>query len=306
METIDEDGVVHDDGLAVIQTKEVSNAYGQLDRGEVEMQLDAAHRYPRSVRKFLSDAVTLATLDEETAASCMFTYKRGGKAITGPSIRCAEICISAWGNSHVGARVVAIEDKDIVAQGGAWDLEKNVKCTMEVRRRITGRDGERYSDDMIAVTGNAAASIALRNAIFKIVPRAYVQRVYDAARKAAVGQASTLSDKRAKVMDRLTKMGASTDRVLAAVGKASVDDLGVDDIEALIGLGSAIKNGDQKLDDVFPEVKAPPAAPPAEEVGRRMPMSQRRRMEIQVAPPPEPPTGYTTGYSTPEEPGTQG
>jgi len=290
MEMVDADGVVTDDGTDLVKV-EISSALA-VARGEVEMQLDAAHKYPRSVRKFLSDAVTLATLDEETAAACMYSFKRGGKTITGPSVRCAEICISAWGNAHVGARVVAIEDKEIVAQGGAWDLEKNVKCVMETRRRITGKDGGRFSDDMIAVTGNAAASIALRNAIFKIVPRAYVQRVYDAARRAAVGDGKTLSEKRAKVMERLALMGATSDRVLAALGKPSVEDLTVDDVEVLIGYGSGIKNGDQKVDDVFPEVKAAPAAPAAEDVGRRMKLGAAKppRMTIETpgGPPPEP------------------
>lgn len=256
-----------DEGELVVQPE--LSPMSAAAKGEVEMQLEAAHRYPRSVKKFLSDATTLATLDVETAEACIYSYKRGGKNITGPSIRCAEIVISCWGNSHVGARVVAIEDKEIVAQGGAWDLEKNVKCTMETRRRITGKDGSRFSDDMIAITGNAAASIALRNAIFKIVPLAYVNRVYDAARKAAVGSASTLSDRRAKVMERLAKMGVSQDRVLALLGKAGVEDLSVDDVTHLIGLGTAIKTGDQKLDDVFPEVRV--SAPvPAEEQGKRM------------------------------------
>ncbi len=257
-------------------------------KGEVEMQLAAAHRYPRSVKRFLDEATTLATMDVDTAEGCIYSYKRGGKNITGPSIRCAEIVISCWGNSHVGARVVAIEDKDIVAQGGAWDLEKNVKCTMEVRRRITGSDGSRFSDDMIAITGNAAASIALRNAIFKIVPLAYVNRVYDAARKVAVGNAGTLADRRAKVLTGLAKMGASIDRVLAALGKPSIDDIGAGEVATLIGLGTALKDGSQKLDDVFPEVRPVAAPVPAEEQGKRMSLGTRKPAEPKPAPVAEP------------------
>lgn len=285
MERIDQEtGEIHEeeDTLAVIRPTEVTH----LDKGEVEMQVDAAHRYPRSIRKFLSDAITLATIDEDTAQACIFSYKRGGKMITGPSIRCAEICISAWGNAHVGARIVAIEEKDIVAQGGAWDLEKNVKCTVETRRRITTSSGERYSDDMIAITGNAAASIALRNAIFRIVPLAYVNQVYSAARKASVGNASTLSERRAKVMDRLVKMGASSDRILAAVGKPSVEDLAVDDVETLIGLGTAIKSGAQTVDAAFPELAKP--QPQADEP-RRLAMRGRAKTEPAVVVPPAEP-----------------
>lgn len=292
-ERIDEiTGEVHEDSedLVVVQPSEVG-----FVRGEVEMQIDAAHKYPRSVRKFLADAITLATIDEDTAQACIYSYRRGGKVISGPSIRCAEICISAWGNAHVGARVVAIEETEVVAQGGAWDLEKNVKCTAEIRRRITNSDGGRYNADMIAITGNAAASIALRNAIFKIVPSAYVRKVYDAARTASVGTGKTLSERRAKVMDRLIKMGATEARILAVAGKPSVDDLNVDDIAALIGLGTAIKDGAQKVDEAFPELQRPdpaPAPPPADE--RRMTMRgapKGKQTTLDVAPPgpsPEP------------------
>ncbi len=95
----------------------------------------------------------------------------------------AEIVTSAWGNCRAGARVVDEGAEFITAQGVFHDLERNVQVTMEVRRRITGKNGRRYSSDMIGVTGNAACSIALRNAVFRGIPRAFWIDIYDAARK---------------------------------------------------------------------------------------------------------------------------
>ncbi len=266
----DENGVV----AGIVDEPDTVSALA-IARGEVEMQLGAAHRYPRSVKRFIAEATTLATLNEETAQSCIYSVPRGGKNIAGPSVRLAEICVSAWGNSHVAARIVGIDDKDIIAQGAAWDLEKNLRVTVETRRRITNRNGDRFNDDMITVTGNAAASIALRNAIFRIIPKSYVQLVYDAARKVAIGDASTLVDRRAKVMERLQKLGAPIEGVLAAVGKPSVEDIGLDDLEVLVGLGTRCKNGEAKLDDVFPKPRPPAEQPPAEDQGRRMPLKGR-------------------------------
>ena len=236
----------------------VGGAVSAIVKSEVEAQLDAAHRYKRSVGGFLKEATMLATMNEEIAASCIYTLPRGGKPIAGPSVRLAEICASAYGNLHVGARVVGMEEKDIVAQGVAWDLEKNLRATIEVRRRITKKDGKRFDDDMITVTGNAAASIGLRNAIFRVIPKAYVAQVYEAARKVAVGDASTLSAKRATVMDRLIKMGAMKERILLRVGKPSVEDINLDDMEMLIGIGTAIKNGEIRADEAFPALTATP------------------------------------------------
>ena len=232
------------------------SAVAVLARSETEAQLDAAHKYPRSIGRFLKEAVALATLTQEVAESCIYAVPRDGKSITGPSVRLAEIVASAYGNLHVGARILGAEEKEIVSQGVAWDLEKNLRATVESRRRITGKTGKRYNDDMITMTGNAAASIALRNAIFRVVPGAYVKAIYAKVKEVAVGTAQTLGAKRGAVVERLGKMGVTPDRVLARVEKATVEDIGLAELETLIGLGTAVKNGDATIDDAFPDPKA--------------------------------------------------
>jgi hypothetical protein len=227
---------------------------GQIAKSEVEAQLDAAHKYPRSVKRFLTEAVTLATYNREIAGACMYAVPRGGKIIEGPSVRLAEICIAAYGNLHVGARVVGAEDKEVVSQGVCWDLEKNNRVTIEKRRKITDRNGNRFNEDMINVTGNAAASIALRDAAFRIIPRTYVNLVYESAKKVAVGEASTLAARRDEVFQKLVKMGAMPDRILARIGKPSIEDIGIAELQVLIGFGTAIHSGAEKVDDVFPPV----------------------------------------------------
>lgn len=244
---------------------------------EVEAQLAAAHRYRRSITSFLREATTLATMTQDVAASCIYSLPRAGKALTGPSVRLAELVASAYGNLQIGARIVETTATEIVAQGAAWDVERNVRIVVEARRRITGRDGQRFSDDMITVTGNAAASIALRNAIFRVVPRSYVDHVYHAARSVAVGDARTLDARRTDILDRLGKLGVPRDRVLARLGRHGVDDVGLEDLEFLVGLGTAIKSGDTSIDEAFPPVAAIPDAPDGVRVklpGRRAPAAQ--------------------------------
>lgn len=245
-----------------------TGAMGAIVRSEVEAQIDAAHKYPRSISRFLSEAKTLATISQEVAESCIYSMPRDNKMIAGPSVRLAEIAASCYGNLHFGGRVVDEEEKTITAQGGAWDLQKNTRVTVETRRRITGRNGHRYSDDMVTVTGNAAASIAIRNALFRVVPRAYIDQIYAHVRKVAVGDAQTLGARRQTILDRLGKLGVTIDRVLARLGKAGIDDIGLDDLEVLIGLGTAIKNNEQAIDQAFP-APPPPPAPPTED-GRRI------------------------------------
>lgn len=244
------------------------SAVGVITKSEVEAQLDAAHKYPRSVKRFISESMSLATLTQEVAESCIYSIPRDGKMLNGPSVRLAEIMASAYGNLHVGARILGAEERDIHAQGIAWDLEKNLRVTIEVSRRIVGRTGKRFGDDMIQVTGAAAASIALRNAVFRVIPKSYVQIVYDKCREVAVGDASTLVDRRAKVLERLTKLGVSLERVLARLNVKGVEDIGLEQLEQLIGLGTAVKTGEQTVDEAFPAVA--PAPVPAGEDGKRI------------------------------------
>ena len=74
-------------------------------------------------------------------------------------------------------------------------------------------------------TGNAAASIALRNAIFRVVPRAYIDGVYEKARQVAVGDAKTLGERRESLLQRFEKLGVTRDRVFARLEKRGIDDV---------------------------------------------------------------------------------
>jgi len=227
-----------------------------LARAEIDIQIATAHQYPRSITQFRREALAMATMDVDTAESCFYKLPRGGKIIDGPGVRLAEIVGSAYGNMRYGARIVGEEGDFIVAQGIAHDLEKNVAATIEVRRRIVNKQGRRFDTDMIGVTANAACSIALRNAIFKVIPRSFVNSIYESAKQVAIGDASTLVERRTRALETLAKMGAMEDRVLAMLGKAGIEDIDLTDLELLTGLRTAIKDGDTTVDQAFPPLKA--------------------------------------------------
>lgn len=222
--------------------------------GEVDIQIATAKRYPRSIKNFKSQALEMATFDEATAAGCFYSLPRGGKPIEGPSARLAEIILSAWGNVRADAKVIAIEEKEVIAEAMTWDLEKNVAIRVQVRRRITGKDGRRYNDDMITVTGNAACAIALRNSVFKVIPNVFTNAVYHAARQAAIGDIKTIAAKRSEMVDYFGKMGVTSDRVFAAVGKSGIEEIGLDELATLKGVATAIKDNEFTVDEAFPPI----------------------------------------------------
>jgi hypothetical protein len=230
-----------------------------LESASIDMQITTAKKYPRDIGKVKQKMLSMACLDDETAEACFYTLKRKDKdgkqkLIQGPSIRLAEIAATAYGNIRSGARCISNNGKTVVCQGVCHDLENNVFYSMESSRRITTREGKTFGDDMQVVTTNACSAIALRNAITKAVPLALIKPVLEAAKKVAVGDVKSLSAKREKVISRLKQMGASQDSILAAVECSTVDDVTLDKLEILIGLGTALKEGETTLEEAFPPV----------------------------------------------------
>lgn len=234
------------------------SAVEAITRGEIDIAISTARRYPRQLAAVKQSMMSFATLDEETAASCFYTLPRGGKTIQGPSVRLAEIALSCYGNLRAAARVINTvtsgENPHVMIQAVAFDLEKNISISIEKRRRIIGKKskGGMIDEDDINLATNACSAIAFRDAVFKVVPLALIKPVFEAARKVAVGDAKTLSDRRAKCIDTFAKMGVQKDAVLRRLEKKSVEDIDLADIELMIGLHNAIREGEVKVDEAFP------------------------------------------------------
>ncbi len=222
-----------------------------LNRSEIDQQIATAKKYPRSVTNFIKRATELVSLNESIAQQCIYALPRDGKVIEGPSARMAEVIFNAWGNSRAGARVVSDTGDFITAQGVFQDLEQNTAITFEVQRRITDKNGRRYKPDMIGVTGNAAASIALRNAILKGIPKAYWEGIYKKARSVVAGDIKTLANKRADAIQAFVIYGINEAQILAKLGKAGIADINTDDLVLLFGMLTAIQEGDTTPEQAF-------------------------------------------------------
>lgn len=255
----------YEEGREVAGISVESGTVAVLNRSEIEQQVTTAHKFPRSIKRFRQEALQMVTLNESVAESCIYALPRGNKTIEGPSARFAEVVASAWGNCRAGARVVSDAGDFITAQGVFYDCERNVGLTYEVQRRITDSKGKRYNADMIGVTGNAASSIALRNAILKGVPKAFWDDMYQAARAVVMGDFSTLANRRADALKALVAFGVTQEQVFAKLGVEGSADITLDHLVVLRGLITAIKEGDTTPEQAFaPEDGAAKQTKPAE------------------------------------------
>lgn len=262
------------------EPREVSVNMSALEsqtRGEIDIQIVTAKRYPRSLTDVKNEAVTLVSSDKAVAESCFYTLKRkgsgdeGDKIIKGGSSRLAEIMAYSFGHMRIDARIVNEDDKFITARGTAWDLQKNVAIAYEVRRRISGRYGK-FSDDMISVTANAASSIALRNAVFKVIPKPIWEPVYRVALDTAAGKGIPMAERRQRMLEHFKNAyGVSAEQVFAFLGIKGLDDVTIEHITDMIGVSNSIRDGETKLEEQFPPIATEPRraadAPPAADAG---------------------------------------
>lgn len=243
-----------------ITTVEVLGTELQLlrEKAQIDIQVSTARAFPRDIKQCLENALFTATMDIETASTCTYAVPRAGKAITGPSVHLAKIILQSWGNMRAEAKVVEETSRHVISEGYAWDLQNNVAVKVTVKRSIMQNKGkDRMADDMITVTGNAANAIALRNAVFTVLPKAITDKVYNAVQAKIIGDEHKFNVRLKKVIEGFKNTYQKDEpEVLALVGKDNRSQIKPADLVVLIGIATAIQDGDTQLDNVFkPAVK---------------------------------------------------
>lgn len=232
-----------------------AGAIESITRAEIDVQVATAKRFPRSIARFLQEASSMVAATPDIAAACRYSLparKGSSERIEGSSVRLAEIVAACWGNLRIQGRIVGDDGKMVTAQGVAIDLERNVAYSVEVKRGVAGRDGRRYTDDMVRLTCLAAIAIATRNATFKVVPTALVDSIADAAIAVARGDVRTLPERLDKALRWFASKGANEARMLEALGVAGRADVTLDHLQSLNEWRTAIQDGVATLAEVLP------------------------------------------------------
>jgi hypothetical protein len=227
-----------------------SSNIASLLRAEIDVQVSTARAFPRDIKKFLAEAETTVTLNEDIAASCIWSLPRKNKGkqefLKGPSIRLAEILISCYGNFYAQTRILEVTAKTVTVEGVAWDLEKNVKITQQLTENINGT-----FSDAAKLAAAAASSKVLRNVSYRVIPKSYVDHIYSIASKYAVGDQKTLINRCKKLFERFQQMGIDQEKIFTFFNKKKIDEFTLEDVENLIGIGTAIKENALSIDAAF-------------------------------------------------------
>lgn len=227
-----------------------------INRAEVDIQIATAKQYPRDINASLNKIATYAMMDKETAEDCFYVLRRqdangNSSVIEGLSVRMAEIIAGAWGNLRVQTRIIGNDGRMITAQAICHDLETNFAVSKEVKRRITIKSGKTYSEDMQVVTGNAAASIAFRNAVLAVIPKAITKRVINEVKQVALGQAIDVETARKNCLANFAKAGVNESMICQYLGIKSIAEIDKERLFELRATWNAIREGTTTVQETF-------------------------------------------------------
>ena len=241
------------DNSEIIEVKQ-ADVIQALNRAEIDIQIATAKQYPRDINAVLNKIATYATMDRETAEDCFYVLRREDKhgnvnVIEGLSVRMAEIIAGAWGNLRVQARIIGNDGRQITAQAICHDLETNFAVSKEVKRSIVTKKGYTFSEDMQVVTGNAACSIALRNAVLTVIPKAVTKRIINDVKQVALGQSIDLEQSRQNVIQYFAKLGVKQEQLFLYLGVKSAQEIDKQKIFELRATANAIKEGTTTVEE---------------------------------------------------------
>lgn len=245
----------HLEGVAV-----EAQALEVMERTVIDSQIATAKQYPRSLTAFLKRAREMVSIDQETAASCIYSRpvgKKGNKVIyaQGESIRLAEIVAATYGNLRVGAIITEMTPRHVKAIGMAQDLESNYAIKSEVVESTVKRNGVPYDERQRVVTAKAAQSKAIRDVIFRVIPKSICKPLATLAKEIALGEGETLKQRRDRLISWIANVQIEPRRIFTALGVEGVEEVGIDELITLTGVRTALKDGDITLDEAFPPLE---------------------------------------------------
>lgn len=227
-----------------------------IERAEIDSQIATAKQYPRSLETFKKRGLSMATLDIETAESCIYSRPVGKKNgveqyAEGASIRLAEIVAACYGNIRISARITEQTERFVKCEGVAHDLESNYAGKSEVVEVTVKTDGTPYGERQRALVAKVCLSKAYRDAVFKVVPKALCKSIIDAANGVISKSTATIDDRQKRAKAWLKSINIADERVFSALNVKGWSEIDDEKLLTLTGLKTAISEG-EPVDECFP------------------------------------------------------
>lgn len=221
---------------------------------EVQAALVIGKQFPRDTDISFSRIMS-ACKRIRLAESAIYSYPKGGKLVTGPSIRLAEVLAQSWGNISFGLREISQQDGVSIMQAYAWDTETNTKREQIFyvkHERKSGKDTKQLTDsrDVYEMTANQGAR-RMRACILAVIPGDIVDSAESECRKTLEhGGGVSLVDRLRKMISAFDEFGVTKSMIQAKLGH-KIGVTTAPELVNLMAMYKSIKDGMVNPSDVF-------------------------------------------------------
>lgn len=256
----------------------------ELAKIEIDSQIATAKQYPRDIQTIISQVRQLATINDEIAASCFYAKPVGqnklnkkdkkniinydsdkletDKIVVGESVRFAEIIANQWKNLRIRTYIKEETEKNVIAICEIHDLETNMAYSSECSRSILTSFGKQ-SATQIEVTKMAAQSIAKRNGIFSVIPKAYFIDTLEYIKKFSIGltekqneqKKDVFESSKQKALNYFIKLGVTETQICNVLEIDSIESINDEHLIILRGFVTALKEKTETIDTIFNNVQ---------------------------------------------------
>jgi len=152
---------------------------------EIQSAIIIARKFPRNedlcFQKLMRSASRPSFAEDAT-----YSFPRGDKEVTGPSVNLAREAARIWGNIRFGLYVVRDDEDTRLIRGFAYDVESNTKVEVEddfkklIQRKVKDSNPPRTEwlipdeRDLRELT-NRRGAILLRNALLQVLPKDLIE-----------------------------------------------------------------------------------------------------------------------------------
>lgn len=220
---------------------------------EVQASIAIAKRYPRDQNQSFANVVA-ACKRPSLAEKSKYAYTRGGKVITGPSIRLIEVIAQNWGNVSFGIRELSNSNGVSVVQAFAWDLETNSRQIKEFQvphKRYTKSGSYDLTDqrDIYELVANNGAR-RLRACLTGIIPPDVIEAAEEQCDKTMKDGKEPIADRVKKLVVAFDEFGVKVPQIEKRVGH-KLESVIEPELVTLRAIYRSLKDGLAKREDFF-------------------------------------------------------
>lgn len=233
-------------GTAVEQSRAVA---------QVQAAVLIAQQCPRDVPAALAD-MRESCKNRRLAEKAFWRFPRGGKQVSGESIHLARELARCWGHVDYGIaelrRDDAFQQSEMIAF--AWDMQRNTRNSSAfIVPHTRGKRDEVLLDTRDIYENNANnGARRVREAIFAVLPRWYIDEAVEICTKTLEGDGSIpLPTRIANAVEKFADRSISVDQLEAKVGLPTGRWTAVDLAQLTVIYGSLVR-GEVQAEDEFP------------------------------------------------------